>query len=151
MHGMATDFFLNRAGGFAQPSRNQRQINLFNGAFSKLCRQPPVRVVGFGNNQATARFFVESMDNSGSLFAADPREFGEMMEQCVHQCVLPLTSSGMNHESCRFVDHDQLFILIKNIERDRFRLIVDLFWRWLVNFNPVSGPDDIAGPGRQPI
>ena len=67
------------------------------------------------------------------------------MQQRIDQCVLAVTGAGMNDQPSRLVDHDQIFVFVKNLEGDRFRSIVDLVrWR-LVYFNAIAGAND----GRQ--
>ena len=48
------------------------------------------------------------------------------MEQRIDQRVLAVTRAGVNDQPSRLVDHDQVFVFVKNLERDRFRSIVDL-------------------------
>ena len=53
----------------------------------------------------------------------------------------------MNDQSRRFVDYDQVFIFIKNVERNRFRLIVDFLRCRLAHFNAVAAAHEIARAG----
>ena len=52
-----------------------------------------------------------------------------MMQQSVHQSVLAMARAGMDDHAGRLVDDDEIVVFKKNLEWDRFRLIVDLF-RW---------------------
>ena len=54
-----------------------------------------------------------------------------MTEQCVDQSVFPMTGARMNDKPSRFIDDDEIVVLEKNIERNRLRLIIELFERWL--------------------
>ena len=54
-----------------------------------------------------------------------------MMEQRVHKGVLAMPGAGMNNQPGRLINHNQIFVLKKNIERNGLRLIVDLLRRRL--------------------
>ena len=90
-----------------------------------------MRLIVFRDDEAAARFFVEAMDDAWPFFAADAGKGGAMMKQCIDQRVFPMTGARMNYQTGRFVDDDEIVIFKKNIERNRFRLIVDLFRRRL--------------------
>ena len=74
-----------------------------------------------------------------------------MAEQCVDQSVLPMTSARMNNEPSRLIDDNDVLVFEKNIERNRFRLIVDLFERWLAEVNFIAIADEIARPRGGPV
>src|SRR3981081_147382 len=105
-----------------------------------------MRFVVFGDDQTTAGVFIETMDNAGPLFAANSGKRRAMMEQRVDQCVLRMTCARMHNQAGVFVQDEEVVILKKNFERDRFRLIVDLFRRWLAKIDEVAGADEIARP-----
>src|ERR1700730_607084 len=105
-----------------------------------------MRLIVFCHDQTTARLFIKPMHDSWPFFSADSRKLWKMMEQRVHECVFALSGPRMNNESCLFVDHDQIVVFVKDIERDRFRLIVDLLrWR-LIYLNAIAAADEIARP-----
>jgi len=106
-----------------------------------------VRFVVFCDDQAAARLFIKAMHDSRPFLPADSGKFWEMMEQRIHQRVLAVTRARMNDQPRRFVDYDQILVFIKNVERDRFRSIVDLFRRWFVYFNSVAAAHEIARAG----
>ena len=62
-----------------------------------------------------------------------------------------MTSARMNNEAGRFINDDEIVVFEENLQRNRFRLIVDLFGRWFteVNFIPVA--DEIARPCGCPV
>ncbi len=45
-----------------------------------------------------------------------------MVQQGVHQRAGPVTTTGMHNQASRFVDNEQHFVFINNIERNIFRL-----------------------------
>ena len=144
---MTSDCLFDCSGIFAQPSGNEREINLLDRALLELRGQSAVRLVVFRNDQAAARLFIKPMHYSRPFFPADSGKFRKMMKERIHQGVLALSGTGMNNESCLFVDYDQIFVFVQNFERDRFRLIVDLLrWR-LVYLNAIAASYEIARPG----
>ena len=72
MNGMSSDSFINNAGRLAQFSGNQREINLFHRARGELFRQFPVRHVILCYHEAAACFLIETVNDAGSFFSADP-------------------------------------------------------------------------------
>ena len=148
---VASDFLFNDSRVFPQLSRHKCEINLLYRPCLKLCRQSTVRFISFCDYQTTACFFIQPMHDSRPFFAADSRKLREMMQQRIDQCVLAVAGARMNNETGWFVDHDQVLIFEKNIERNRFRLIVDRFRRWLVYFNAIAGAHKIARTGRGAI
>ena len=110
-----------------------------------------MRFVIFRDSETAARFLVEPMDNAWPFFSADAGEFWKMMKQGVDERVLALTGPRMNDQSRRFIDHDQIVVFVKNVERNRLRFDVDLFRRWLGDLNAVAETNGIAWPGRGAI
>src|SRR5664279_2628934 len=106
-----------------------------------------MRFVIFRHYQTAAGFFVETMDDSRAFLAADSGECFAMMEQRIDQGVLTMTSSRMNHHSGGLVDHDEICILIKNLERNLLCMMVDLFQRRLRELDLVARANEIARTG----
>src|SRR6266550_3024838 len=131
MHGVPANFFFDHARLFAQFSGDERKINLFDPPLCKLPRQFSMRLIVLRDNKTAACFFVETVNDPGSFFAADSREGRAMAEQCVDQGVLPMTRARMNDEPRRFIDDNDIFVFEQNLKWNRLRLIVDLFQRRL--------------------
>ena len=147
MDRMAADFVFNHANRSTHFSRHQREINFFDRALGKLNRERMMRLVIFGNDQAAARVFVETMHNSGTLFPADSGQRLAMMKQRVDQRVLAVAGSRMDDQAGRFVNHNQIIVFMENFERDLFWPMIDLSRRWFGHLNDVTGPDRIARAG----
>ena len=110
-----------------------------------------MRFIRFRHNQATAGLFVETMHNSRSLHSADSRKGRKMMQESIHQGVLPVARTGMNHQTGWLIDHNQVVIFVKNIDWDGLGLMVDLFRGWFVDLDAVSGADEITRPGGRAV
>ena len=106
-----------------------------------------MRVIVLGDYDASACFFIETMHDARPLFPADPRKRGAMIEQSIDQRVLAMTSARMNNEAGRLVNDNEIAVLEKNIQRNRFRSIVDLFGGRLAEINFIVFADEVARPG----
>src|ERR1044072_66929 len=101
--------------------------------------------VVFSNNQATARFLVESMNNPGTLFAADSGQAGAVIEKCINQSVFAMTCPWMNDEAGWLVDYDQIIVFEDDLQRDLLWHRLELFQRRFGQLNLISTMDDARG------
>src|SRR5690348_6259325 len=62
-----------------------------------------------GYNHQPAGVLVQAMDNAG---AGNIYESGTMMQQTVQQGARPVSCSGVNHQTCRFIEDDNGFIFM---------------------------------------
>lgn len=144
MHRVTPDFFVDDAAVLPGLPRGQSEIDLFDCSRRELRRERPVRFIVFRDNNAAARFFIETMHDAWPLLATDAGEIWAMMQQRVHERMLALASAWMDDKACRFVDDNQVFILEQNIERDRLRPIVNLHRRRLDKIDTIAGANEIA-------
>ena len=144
---MTADRRFDHTRAFARFARDQREVSFFDAAFRELNGQPAMRLVVLGHDETTARVFIEPMNNAGPLFAANSGQERRMMKQRIDQRVLPVTGARMHDQAGRFVQDEKIIVFKKNFERDRFRLIVDLFQRRLAKIDMIAGADEIARPG----
>ena len=82
-----------------------------------------------GHDEAAARFLVETMHDPGPLLPANPGKAGAMMEKRVDERVRLVAGAGMHHQTRRLVEHQQIFVLKENLQRNLLGLRVDLFQR----------------------
>ena len=68
---MSADFFFDHARLFAQFPRDKREVNLLDCALGKLSRQTSMSRIIFRDDQASACFLVEAMNDAGPFFSAD--------------------------------------------------------------------------------
>ena len=57
-----------------------------------------------------------------------------------------LTCPGMHGQARRFIDDDEIVVLEENIDWNRFRPRVDLFWRRLDENNLVTASNNLPRP-----
>ena len=104
--------------------------------------------VVFGDDKTAARFFVEAMNDAGTLFPADSRQGRAVIQERVNQSVFSMTSARMDDKSRRLINDDQVVIFEKNLKRDRLWKGLDLFqWRF-GELNLVAASNDLAWPAR---
>ena len=105
-----------------------------------------MRFVVFRDDDAAARFLVETMHDTGALFSANAGRIRAMMQERVDEGVLALACARMKNEPRGFIDDDQVGVLEQNVEWDRLGLVVDSGWRRLRQIDLIAGPDEIARP-----
>ncbi len=130
MHRMAADRCLDCSAISLQCPGNEREIDFRGFPLGELLRQGLMSDVILGHDEAAARFLVETMHDPGPLFPADSGKAGAMMEERVDERVRLVAGAGMHHQTRRLVEHEQIFVLKKNLQRNLFGLRLDLFqWR----------------------
>jgi hypothetical protein len=100
----------------------------------------------FGHDKTAARLFVETMNDSGALFSADPRQHRAVVEERVDQRVFMMTGARMNNKASRLVDHKEIIVFEKDLKRDLLRQGLDLFQRRLGELNLIATSNDLAWP-----
>ena len=121
MNRMPSDFLFNVARALAQFSGNEREISFIDCARGELFRQIAMSFVVFRDDQAPARVFIKPVNDPGAFLAANAGQFWKMMKKRVHQSSGTVSGAGMNDQPGLLVDYDQIVILMKNIEGNRFR------------------------------
>lgn len=93
-----------------------------------------VRSFRLCNNNASRCLLVETVDDTGTLYAIDARKGGTVMQQGMNQCPVIMAVARMYHHARRLVDNDQIFIFKEDVERD----ILSNKFQWLAIRN-VNG------------
>ena len=89
----------------------------------ELLGKPPVRDVGFCNDQQPARVLVQPMHNPRPAHAADPRQaVAAMREQGVDQGPAGMAGRRVDDHAGGFVDDDEVAVLMNDGEACIFRL-----------------------------
>lgn len=148
MHRMPSDFFFDYPGRLAQFSGDEREVDLFHCTHGELFGQFAMRDIIFRYYETAACFLVETVNDTGPFFSADPCQRGAVAEQCVDQSVFALARARMNGEASRFVDHDDVIVFEDYLKWNRLRLEVDFLHRWLAEINFVAASNDLPRPGR---
>ena len=81
-----------------------------------------------GDDQQPAGVFIEAMDNARPPNSADSGQTrAAMADQGVDESAVGVSRRGMNNQTGRLVDDDEMCVLETNVERDRLRYRACLF------------------------
>src|SRR6266496_1817192 len=144
MNPMPRDCGQNCSGTATQLPGDEREVNFFHRAGRELPGQVEMRKVIFCYYQATACFLIKPMNDARSLLAADAGKIFAMRKQCINQCATLASGTGVNGDSRRFVDNNQIVIFEQNGERDLFWDQVDNLNRWFHQDNAVAHSNNVA-------
>src|SRR5947208_14303902 len=100
--------------------------------------------VVFGDDKTAACFFVETMNDAGALFPADPRQHGAVVEERIDQSVFAMTGARMNDKPRRFVEHHEITVFEENLRRDLLWQCLYLFQRRLGELDLILASYDFA-------
>src|SRR5205807_1605999 len=101
-----------------------------------------------GDDETTTRLFVETMNDAGTLFAADSRQRRTVVEERIDESVFAMTSTRMNDKPRRLIDDDEIVVFEEYLERDHLWQHLDLFQRRLGQLNLVAASNNLAWPAR---
>ena len=110
-----------------------------------------MRRVIFGYDKATARVFVETMNDAGTLLSADSRQSRAVVQKRVHQSMFAMTSARVNDKSRRLINDEQVVIFEENLKRDLLWQGLDLFQRWLGEVDLVAISNNLAWPAGRVV
>lgn len=91
-------------------------------AFSKLGEEGLHGAIGFGDNDAARGVFVETVNDARALDSIDAGELvSAVMEKGVDEGAIGIACGGVNHHAVRFVEDDEVFVFVQDVERDVLR------------------------------
>src|SRR4029453_11111762 len=99
-----------------------------------------------GDDEATARLFVETMNDAGTLFPTNSRQRRTVVEERVDQSVFAMTSTRMNDKPRRLIDDDEVVVFEEYLKRDRLWQRLDLFQGRLGELNLITASNNLAWP-----
>ena len=115
---VSEDGFLHRRGN----ALGDAEVDFFVRAIGKLRREVLVRLVMLGDDQTTGGVFIETMHNARAFHSADARQAAlAMVKQGVDQCAIGISCGGMNHHAGFFIEHDEVIVFKKNLQRNLLR------------------------------
>ncbi|MEY3480832.1 MAG: hypothetical protein RIQ71_1607 [Verrucomicrobiota bacterium] len=110
-----------RGAGFAP---DHGEIGFSCSALRELQCQRGMRGVVFRHENATAGVLVQAMHDTGAKRMATRRKFSRVVQQRVNQRPSPVAHGGVDNQPRRFVEADEIVVLVQYFERDVFRLRV---------------------------
>ena len=101
--------------------------------------------VGLGNDHQTTGILVKSVNDSGAGHASDTGQaVTAMRNKGIYKRSIGISCCGMNNESSRLVQHEQVCVFKEDVEFTRLRFGFCGAWRWntqyetLTLFDPVT-------------
>ncbi len=124
-----------------QMASHQSVINLHHLFFYKLIHQKLLGLIVLGHNKQTGRVFIQAVHDAGPQNSADTaqRSF-TVMKNRVHQTVVAVrtVSARMDHQPGGFIDDQNIFILINDIQRNIFCFHFKLFHIGKTDFHNIA-------------
>ena len=94
---------------------HERDVFLFNFPVVKLPGQLEMRAIVFCHDHEAGRPAIEAMHDARPQLTADAAQVVNLVEQGVDERALGVSGGRMHHHPRRFVDHDQVRILIDDV------------------------------------
>ena len=85
------------------------------GLFLQLIHQRRVRLQGLGDDQQPGGVLVDAMDDTG---AGQRGQIRAVVQQRIEQRAVRIAGTGMHHQPHRLVDHQQMVVLVDDIQFD---------------------------------
>jgi hypothetical protein len=121
VHPMASDGLMTFARAAAEDAPAKRAINFSHGALGKGMGKPLMDFIRLGDQNQSARVFVQAMDKSAPFLSAPLGELlSVVMDKRVDEGSGPMTRSGMNHQAGLFVQREESVVFVDDIERNGF-------------------------------
>lgn len=92
-------------------------VGPLNRVVCELGGKPLVRAIGLGNDEKAGGVLVDAVDDARAGDTADARKLAAaMVEQGIDQSSVGIACSGMDDEPGGLVDHDQVLVLVDDVE-----------------------------------
>ena len=75
-------------------------------------------LLALGHDDAAGGVLIEPVDDARAHLTANAGQVGAMEQQAIHQGAVPVARGGMDRETGRLVEHDQVAVLKQHIEGD---------------------------------
>lgn len=115
-----------------------RPVDTMGGLGAKLIRQTLMGKIVLGNDKNSARISIKTVHNSRTALVKAHGQVFDMVKQYVDQGVLRVTGGRVHNQSAGLVDHNQVAILIKNIQRRGERLQRTRLGGWQIDLNLLT-------------
>jgi hypothetical protein len=112
---MPVDGRINGTRWIPHPAVHQGTVFLVDQALLELSREVPVGRIGLGNQDDPAGVLVQAMYDTRAERPPESRQLPALMEKSVHQRSLPMSRSGMDHETGRLVHRHNVVVFKKDV------------------------------------
>ncbi len=98
-------------------------VSAHDGMFLQLSSYGEMGCIIFTDDYASCGIPVNAMNDSGTQNAVDPgKAVLTMVHERIHQCIVVMSGSGVNHHTLGFIDHEYIFVFVKDVQRNILRL-----------------------------
>jgi len=123
VEGIAAEIPLHQTLTGARRAPDDGLIGALDGMRGELLGQAAHGALGLGHHQQAARVLVKTVDDTRARHAADSgKRIAAMGEERIDQRAVEIARRGMHNQTCRFVDDEQVGILMNDDERYGLRL-----------------------------
>jgi hypothetical protein len=151
LHGVTSYSQINGSLRVSGPSPDDGEIGFFHLSVRKLRRKSGVGLIVLCNDNAAAGFLVEAMNDSGAVLFGTGGEGASVVQESIHKGTLLMARANVNDHPGRFVDHQQIGVLMKDLEGDILRSgSRGWFGSLLLDQEEVAGLHLIAAADRFP-
>lgn len=139
-----------RGPGFAA---DDGEVSFPRGAFGELPGEGRVRGIVFRHEDAPARVFVQAVHHAGAQGMASVGKLARVVQQGIDQSARPVARCGVHNEARRFVQANEVLVLVDDVEGDFLRLRggVRGFGRRFLRVHFIARTDGMRGLGRGAI
>jgi hypothetical protein len=72
-------------------------------------------------------------------YSTDAAQIGAVVKECVDESSRYTAGGGMNDDIRRFVDYEEVVILVEDVQRNGFGLGLGRLWGWYIDLDLFSG------------
>ncbi len=148
-----TDRRIHRAAG-DDHSDDDRLVDATDAARLQLLDQAGLRLQGLGHDHQAGGVLVQAMNDAG---ARDVDQIRYVMQQRIEQCAVGVARSGVHDQPGGLVDHQNLIILVNDLERYvlrypfALRLLLCTQFEHRTSVHGIAGAQHSAVHGQQTI
>ncbi len=119
--------------------------------FAKLQRKAFVRQVGLGHHHHSGCVLVQPVHDAGAQLAGDVGQGIAVMYKSVYERSLEVSRSRMGYQAGRFAHCDDVFVLIQDVEVNRFALDVEVAGQRESERDDLVAADEGIGFARRAV
>jgi hypothetical protein len=145
---VSADRGLDHARSIRKPTVHQRQVAALHAPRRQLARERLMRVIGLGNDEEPGGPTVQPVHDTWSPSAADARERrAAVRQESVDERPCPVARTRVYHEPSGLVHHQEVGILVDDVDRDRLGHDRHSLGGRHVDQDARPGPQAVARPG----
>lgn len=130
---------------------HQRAIAALNIMAGEQLAQTYVGGIMLGRHYQPGRILVQAVHDAGPAHPTHAREaIATMGQQGINKRMIGIARCGMDHKTGGFIEHDQMFVLVDNIQIHGLGLGCGVYGRGYIEGNRLAGFDPVRGLGYRP-